>query len=62
MAIVVPQLDAEAPDVTVDDVALGHEILPPNAVEDVLPRDDPPGAACEEVEQALLMPLKWTTD
>ena len=39
---------------TVDDVALGHEVLPPNAVEDVLPRDDPSGAACQEVEQALL--------
>ena len=39
---------------TVDDVALGDEVLPPDAVEDVLPRHGPPGAARQEVEQALL--------
>src|SRR5664280_300046 len=40
--------------VAVDDVALGHEVHAPDRVEDLLPGHDPPAAAREQVEQALL--------
>jgi hypothetical protein len=52
--VIVLELDPKAPDVAVDDVALGHEVGAPDGVEDVLPRDDPATPAGEEVEEALL--------
>src|SRR5664280_2251585 len=54
VAVVVLELDAQAADVAVDDVALGHEVHAPDGVEDLLPGHDPPAAAREQVEQALL--------
>src|SRR6185369_7947413 len=53
MAIVVLELDPEAPDVAVDDVALGDEIRTPDHVEDLLAGHDLPAPAGEQVEQAL---------
>src|SRR5665811_2267280 len=54
VAVVVLELDAQAPDVAVDDVALGHEVHAPDRVENLLAVDDAPTATREEVEQALL--------
>ena len=54
MAVVVLELDPQAPDVAVDDVALGHEVGAPDGVEDLLAGHDPPATAGEQVEQALL--------
>src|SRR6202142_1395795 len=54
VAVVVLELDAQAADVAVDDVALGHEVGAPDRVEDLLPRHDLPAPAREQVEQALL--------
>jgi hypothetical protein len=39
VAIVVLELDPEAPDVAIDDVALGDKVLAPDAVDDVVARD-----------------------
>ena len=54
MPVVVLELDAQAPDVAIDDVALGHEVGAPDRVEDLVPRHDLPGATGEQVQQALL--------
>src|SRR5665811_1210651 len=54
--VVVLELDPQAPDVAVDDVALGDEVGTPDRVEDVVPRDHPTPAAGEQVQQALLDP------
>src|SRR5664280_16492 len=54
VAVVVLERDAQAADVAVDDVALGHEVHAPDGVEDLLAGHDPPAAAREQVEQALL--------
>src|SRR5450759_2696837 len=40
IAMVVRQLDAQAPDVAIDDVALGHEVGAPDGIQNLLPRDD----------------------
>ena len=54
MPVVVLELDAQAPDVAIDDVALGHEVGAPDGIEDLFPRDDAPAPTGEEVQQALL--------
>src|SRR5450759_4477081 len=54
--VVVLELDPQAPDVAVDDVALGDEVGTPDRVEDLVPRDHPTPAAGEQVQQALLDP------
>jgi hypothetical protein len=51
---VVAELDAEAPDMPVHDPALRHEVRTPDQVQDLVPRDDAPGAAGKHVEDALL--------
>src|SRR5665811_884108 len=54
MAVVVLELDPKAADVAIDDVAFGDEIRAPDRVEDLLAGHDPPTAAGEQVQQALL--------
>src|ERR1700675_590449 len=54
MTVVVLELDPEAADVAVHDVALGNEVSAPDRVQDLLPGDDPSTAAREQVEEALL--------
>ena len=56
--IVVLELDAQAADVPVDDVALGDEVGAPDRVEDLVPGDDASAAAGEQVQQALLDPAQ----
>src|SRR5213592_2440637 len=52
--IVVLQLDSQASDMAVDDIALGDEVGSPNGVEDLVAGDDAAGSARQKVEQALL--------
>src|SRR5664280_1462208 len=54
MPVVVLELDAQAPDVAIHDVALGDEVGAPDRVEDLLVRHHAPGATGQEIEQALL--------
>ena len=54
MPVVVLELDPQAPDVPIDDVALGDEVGAPDAVEDLVAGHDASAAAREEVQQALL--------
>src|ERR1700693_3551187 len=53
MPVIVLQLDAQAAHVTIDDVALRDEIGAPGRVEDLLPRDDAPATAGQQVQEAL---------
>src|SRR6478672_2286139 len=52
--IVILELDPEAPDMPVDDVALGDEVGAPDAVEDLVACQYASAAAGEEIEKALL--------
>ena len=54
--VVVLQLDPEAPDVPVDDVALGHEVRSPDRIEDLVTTHHAPGAAGQQVQKALFDP------
>lgn len=54
MAVIVLELDAEVPNVAIDDVALGDEVRAPDGVEDLLSRHQPPAPAGEEVQEGLL--------
>src|SRR5471032_364271 len=54
VAIVVLKLDAQAADMTIHDVALGHEINAPDRVEDLVATEHAAASACQQVEQALL--------
>lgn len=56
--VVVLQLDPQAPDMAIDDVALGDEIGAPDRIEDLVSRDDLPATAREQIEQALLDPAQ----
>src|SRR5688572_11247419 len=49
MAVIVLELDAQAPNVAIDDVALGHEVGAPHRVEDLFSRDDLAAAAGQQV-------------
>ena len=52
--VVVLELDAEAADVPIDEVALSHEIRAPDGIENLVPGHDLPAPAGQEVEEALL--------
>src|SRR5688572_1936768 len=54
LPIVVLQLDPQAADVAIHDIALGHEVRAPHAVQDLLPADDPAAATGQQVQEALL--------
>src|SRR5664280_2882214 len=56
VAVVVLELDAQAPDVAVHDVALADDVRAPDRVEDLLAGHDAALATGQEVEQALLDP------
>src|SRR5258705_1924848 len=58
VAVVVLELDPEAADVAVDDVALGDEVRAPDRVQDLLARHDLTAPAREEVQEALLDPAQ----
>src|SRR6187431_2249448 len=52
--VVVVQLDAQGPDMAIDDVALGHEVRAPDGIQDLISCDDTSAATCQEIQQALL--------
>src|SRR5947207_15984830 len=52
--IVVLQLDPQASDMAVEDIALGDEVGSPNGVDDLVARDEAAGSARSEVEHARL--------
>ena len=54
MPVIVLELDTQAADMAIHDVALGHEVGTPDGVEDLLTRDDASAPAGEQVQQALL--------
>jgi hypothetical protein len=54
MPVVVPQLDPEAPDVAIHDVALGHEVAAPDGIQDLVSGRDASAATGEEIQEALL--------
>src|SRR5689334_9459321 len=54
LPVIVLQLDAQAPDVPIDDVALGDEVRAPDRVEDLVAGHDPAAAAGEQIQEALL--------
>ncbi len=54
MAVVVLELDPQAANVAVNDIALGHEVGAPHRVENLFSRYDAPIAAGEKVQEALL--------
>src|SRR4029079_15795378 len=56
--IVVLELDAQAADMAVDDVALRDEVGPPDRVEDLIPREDAAAAAGEQIQKALFDPAQ----
>src|SRR6185503_13317116 len=56
VSVVVLELDAQAADVSVDDVALCDEVGAPDRVEDLVPGEDAPAATGEQIQQALLDP------
>ena len=54
MPVVVLELDPQASDVAIHDVALGHEVGAPDTSQDLVPGDHPSASTGEEIEQALL--------
>jgi hypothetical protein len=54
MPVVVSQLDTQAPDVAIHDVALSQEVGAPDGIEDLIPRHDAPATTGQEGQQALL--------
>jgi hypothetical protein len=52
--VIVLELDPQASDVPVDDVALRHEVRAPDGVEDLVAGDDAPCPARQQVQEALL--------
>ena len=54
MPVAILQLDTQAPDVAVYDVAFGNEVRAPHGVEDLLPRNDAAAPARQQIEEALL--------
>src|SRR3990172_8480847 len=59
--VVVLELDPQAPDVAIHDVALGDEVRAPDGIEDLVPGDDPATPAGPEGQQALPTPPEAAT-